>query len=164
MSKWTFSLLYLSRSRVYALSRLCIKCSITSPELVRTLSNSAIQASTNLRCKMAAIQPIREAILVQTEKAIYDSTVFEKDSSPTSTSSDSESISDRKASNPFADPEVATFYRSLYESTKYECLEAFDPDFQWTPKEEKKIIRKLDWRVSLLSVFHRPTNDLEARH
>lgn len=51
--------------------------------------------------------------------------------------------------NPFKDPVIAEYYRNLYESTKYECRVAFDPEFEWTKAEEKKIIRKLDYRVAL---------------
>lgn len=51
--------------------------------------------------------------------------------------------------NPFADPDVASHYRALYEKARYECRHAFDPSLEWTPAEEKAIVRKLDWRVSL---------------
>lgn len=53
--------------------------------------------------------------------------------------------------NPFTDPVVAEYYRNVYEKSKYECRAAFDPDFEWNQEEEKKLIRKLDWRVSLSS-------------
>lgn len=62
--------------------------------------------------------------------------------------SDSASESD---TNPFADPVIAEYYRKIYEESKYECRAAFDPDLEWTEEEEKKLIRKLDWRVSLSS-------------
>lgn len=51
--------------------------------------------------------------------------------------------------NPFLDPDVATHYRGLYEKAQYECRHVFDPSLEWTPAEEKAIVRKLDWRVSL---------------
>lgn len=51
--------------------------------------------------------------------------------------------------NPFADPNVAEYYRNLYEKSKYECRLAFDPEFEWDPEEEKKILKKLDIRVAL---------------
>ncbi|CAD6605959.1 BAH_G0046830.mRNA.1.CDS.1 [Saccharomyces cerevisiae] len=38
--------------------------------------------------------------------------------------------------NPFLNPAVEKYYRQLYESTKYECLERFDTSFEWTKKEE----------------------------
>ncbi|KAJ4393231.1 hypothetical protein N0V93_002439 [Gnomoniopsis smithogilvyi] len=51
--------------------------------------------------------------------------------------------------NPFLDQDVAAHYRELYEKAQYECRHVFDPSLEWTPAEEKAIVRKLDWRVSL---------------
>jgi len=86
-------------------------------------------------------------------KTTIAETVREKDGSPIALSSTSESVSEQQAGgNPFADPEVAKFYRELYESTGYECRHEFDPDFEWTEQEEKAVIRKLDWRVSGFAV------------
>ncbi|KAG2734218.1 hypothetical protein G9P44_002224 [Scheffersomyces stipitis] len=51
--------------------------------------------------------------------------------------------------NPFVDPLVAAHYRELYEKSQYECRAAFDPEFEWEPQEEKKVIRKLDYRAAL---------------
>ncbi|QWU89877.1 hypothetical protein CA3LBN_004225 [Candidozyma haemuli] len=66
---------------------------------------------------------------------------------------DNESQADSLLSNPFKDPAVAQYYHDLYEKSQYECRSAFDPDFEWSPEEEKKVIRKLDseWR-SVLAV------------
>ncbi|KAK7561212.1 major facilitator superfamily transporter-like protein [Phyllosticta paracitricarpa] len=50
-------------------------------------------------------------------------------------------------SNPFLDPDVADYWRTIYEKAQYECRQEFDPDVTWTPEEEKKLIRKLDMRV-----------------
>ncbi|AET41297.1 uncharacterized protein Ecym_7480 [Eremothecium cymbalariae DBVPG len=61
---------------------------------------------------------------------------------------DSDVYSD-SCSNPFADPYVAEHYRKVYEDSKYECREAFEPDLKWSKEEEKKLVRKLDWRVAL---------------
>jgi hypothetical protein len=55
--------------------------------------------------------------------------------------------------NPFSDPKVAEFYKSVYEDSQYECRSAFDPDLEWTPAEEKKIVRKLDARVCAFACF-----------
>ncbi|KAI1258674.1 MFS general substrate transporter [Xylariaceae sp. FL1019] len=52
-------------------------------------------------------------------------------------------------SNPFADPSVATHWRKVYNDAHYECRHLFDPSLDWTEEEEKKIVRKLDWRVCL---------------
>ncbi|CCE83302.1 Piso0_003877 [Millerozyma farinosa CBS 7064] len=51
--------------------------------------------------------------------------------------------------NPFADPNVAEYYRNLYEKCEYECRSVFDPEFEWEPEEEKKLLKKLDIRVAL---------------
>lgn len=64
--------------------------------------------------------------------------------SPESLNSD-----DKYQKNPFLDPDVASHYRVLYEKARYECRHVFDPSLEWTPVEEKAIVRKLDWRVSL---------------
>ncbi|CAK9442220.1 uncharacterized protein LODBEIA_P59630 [Lodderomyces beijingensis] len=61
------------------------------------------------------------------------------------------SLSDLEKSeskNPFADEKVATYYRQMYEDVKYECRGSFDPSFQWTAEEEKKVVRKLNFRVA----------------
>ena len=55
--------------------------------------------------------------------------------------------------NPFSDPKVAAYYKEIYESSQYECRAAFDPDLEWTPAEEKRIVRKLDWRVTSFACF-----------
>ena len=53
--------------------------------------------------------------------------------------------------NPFLDPVVAETYRQIYNEAGYECREAFDPDLQWTPEEEKKLKRKLDLNVAFFA-------------
>ncbi|CAG8949379.1 hypothetical protein HYFRA_00005006 [Hymenoscyphus fraxineus] len=49
--------------------------------------------------------------------------------------------------NPFLDPDVAAHWANVYEKCQYECRDSFDPTFTWTPEEEKKLVRRLDWRV-----------------
>ena len=63
----------------------------------------------------------------------------------------SESLVDEEkfAANPFKDPKVADHYRNIYENAKYECRHVFDPDLEWEPREERKLVRKLDWHVCL---------------
>ncbi|KAI0905304.1 major facilitator superfamily domain-containing protein [Ustulina deusta] len=51
--------------------------------------------------------------------------------------------------NPFADPRAATQWKQTYDDCEYECRHVFDATLDWTEEEEKKIIRKLDWRVCL---------------
>lgn len=54
--------------------------------------------------------------------------------------------------NPFADPVAAEHWRQVYEKSQYECRHVYDPTLTWTEEEEKKIVRKLDWRVCLWAV------------
>lgn len=54
--------------------------------------------------------------------------------------------------NPFLDPEVAEYWRTVYEKAQYECRHVFDPSLTWTAEEEKAIVRKLDWRICLWAV------------
>ncbi|AEY97432.1 FAER444Wp [Eremothecium gossypii FDAG1] len=53
--------------------------------------------------------------------------------------------------NPFEDPNVAEYYRKVYEDAKYECRHAFDPKLTWTKEEERRIVRKLDIHVALVA-------------
>lgn len=54
--------------------------------------------------------------------------------------------------NPFLDPEVEDYWRTLYEKSQYECRHVFDSNLEWTKEEEKRVVRKLDWRVCLWAV------------
>jgi hypothetical protein len=51
--------------------------------------------------------------------------------------------------NAFRDPEIAEYYRQLYEKSKYECRHLFDPELEWTKKEESAVVWRLEWRVTL---------------
>jgi hypothetical protein len=64
--------------------------------------------------------------------------------------SDVESVALRK--NPFLDPDVAAHWSTVYEKSRYECRHVFDPDFTWTDDEERKLVRRLDWRVCFWAV------------
>ncbi|KAL2061390.1 hypothetical protein VTL71DRAFT_7663 [Oculimacula yallundae] len=64
-----------------------------------------------------------------------------------STSSDEDGNDIKK--NPFLDPDVAEHWAIVYEKSQYECRAAFDPAFTWTEEEERKLVRRLDWRVCL---------------
>lgn len=48
----------------------------------------------------------------------------------------------------FKDPLVASHWRDIYEQANYENRHRFDPDLQWTAEEEKKVLRKIDFRIS----------------
>jgi hypothetical protein len=50
------------------------------------------------------------------------------------------------ATNVFSDPEVAAHYRKVYEDANYECRHAFDPDMKWSEEEERRLVRRLDWK------------------
>ncbi|CCH46445.1 putative membrane protein [Wickerhamomyces ciferrii] len=60
---------------------------------------------------------------------------------------------DKELEHVFKDPKIADYYRKLYESTNYECRDWFDPDYTWTPKEERKLVWKLDWYVTFWAYF-----------
>ncbi|RFU79732.1 allantoate permease [Trichoderma arundinaceum] len=53
------------------------------------------------------------------------------------------------AKNPFRDPVVAQHWREVYEKSNYECRHVFDPLLSWSEEEERRLVRKLDWRVCL---------------
>ncbi|SCU85433.1 LAMI_0C11254g1_1 [Lachancea mirantina] len=55
--------------------------------------------------------------------------------------------------NPFLNSDVANHYRQLYDSCGYEGRSVFDPEFEWTPDEEKTLVRKLNWRVAIPACF-----------
>ena len=67
-------------------------------------------------------------------------------------SSESADYDDNGKGNPFHDPEVAESWRITYENSQYECRHVFDPTLTWSEEEEKRIIRRLDWRVCLWAV------------
>ncbi|KAJ4134854.1 hypothetical protein NW768_004463 [Fusarium equiseti] len=51
--------------------------------------------------------------------------------------------------HPFSDPEIADRWRKVYEKAEYENRHRFDPNFTWTDHEEKKLVRKIDFRICL---------------
>jgi hypothetical protein len=57
----------------------------------------------------------------------------------------SDEDSNASSTNIFSDPAVAAHYVSVYEKAHYECRHVFDPKLDWTKKEEKTVVRKLDW-------------------
>lgn len=47
----------------------------------------------------------------------------------------------------FNNPVVAERWRDIYEKAEYENRHRFDPTFTWTPEEEKRLVRKIDFRI-----------------
>lgn len=92
------------------------------------------------------------------DKLHYDETTVFSDPLPkvTYTSSDSDPDEDGELikANPFLDPDVASHWIAIYENAQYECRREFDPSFTWTKEEEKKLVRKLDWRVCFWAVSY----------
>lgn len=84
-------------------------------------------------------------------------TIRKEDTAVSASSSITPSVDASEVSeNPFADPAVAAHYAALYEKAKYECRHVFDPNLQWTPQEERRLVRKLDWHVCLWAVSRDP--------
>jgi len=52
----------------------------------------------------------------------------------------------------FKDPAVADHWRAVFEKAGYENRHRFDPSFTWTAEEEKKLVRKIDFRIMLWCV------------
>ena len=90
------------------------------------------------------------------DKILYEETTTFSDPLPKSESFGSTSESDEESEafrkNPFLDPDVAEHWSVVYEKSRYECRAQFDPTFTWTKEEEKKLVRRLDWRVCLWAV------------
>jgi hypothetical protein len=64
-------------------------------------------------------------------------------------SSDDDGESFQASKNPFLDPDVAAYWRGVYDNASYECRHVFDPTFTWSEEEERKLVRRLDLRVCL---------------
>lgn len=63
----------------------------------------------------------------------------------------SENESPNSYNNPFLNEKVREKYAAVYEESKYECRDKFDPDFRWTKKSERKLTFKTDLKVTLLA-------------
>lgn len=81
-------------------------------------------------------------ILDNAELVTSRGNIVTKDGVVVSTDDSDHSLS----TNVFQDPEVKAYYVDIYEKAQYECRHVFDADLTWTKEEEKKIVRKLDWR------------------
>ncbi|KAH7067397.1 major facilitator superfamily domain-containing protein [Paraphoma chrysanthemicola] len=69
--------------------------------------------------------------------------------SDSGSSSNEPSAQDQKGPNPFSDPATVQYWRDIYENAQYEGRHRFDPEFTWAQEEEKKLVRQLDWRITL---------------
>ncbi|TIB96997.1 MFS general substrate transporter [Wallemia mellicola] len=52
----------------------------------------------------------------------------------------------------FQQPEIAQYWSKIYENAKYENRHRFDPEFTWTPEEEKKVLRKTDLKILVFCI------------
>lgn len=52
----------------------------------------------------------------------------------------------------FQQPEIAQYWSNIYENAKYENRHRFDPEFTWTPEEEKKVLRKTDLKILVFCI------------
>lgn len=51
--------------------------------------------------------------------------------------------------NVFANPDVAAYYRKVYENAEYEGRHVFDPEMTWSKDEERRVLWKIEWNVLL---------------
>ncbi|KAK2000303.1 major facilitator superfamily transporter [Colletotrichum falcatum] len=47
----------------------------------------------------------------------------------------------------FSDPVAAEYWRKVYEKAQYENRHRFDPSYQWSAEDERKLVRKIDKRI-----------------
>ncbi|KAK3501974.1 major facilitator superfamily domain-containing protein [Neurospora crassa] len=47
----------------------------------------------------------------------------------------------------FSDPAIAAYWAEVYERAGYENRHRFDPSFEWGASEERKLVRKMDFRI-----------------
>ncbi|KAL1901221.1 hypothetical protein Cpir12675_000587 [Ceratocystis pirilliformis] len=64
----------------------------------------------------------------------------------------------------FSSPSMAEYWRGVYDKAQYENRHRFDPTFEWTADEEKKLIRKIDIRIVLLAWVMFCSLDLNRRN
>lgn len=82
--------------------------------------------------------------------SIHDSSSSDTERLREITGSEENGYNDEK--NPFRDPAIAQHWTEVYEKSQYECRHVFDPSLSWTEEEERRLIRKLDWRVCFWAV------------
>jgi len=89
------------------------------------------------------IQVVAKDVLEGAEVVTERGNVITKDGIVVSARDSDSSLS----TNVFSDPEVAAHFVAVYEGAKYESRHVFDASLTWSKEEEKKLVRKLDWRV-----------------
>ncbi|KAK2057198.1 hypothetical protein LY76DRAFT_116543 [Colletotrichum caudatum] len=47
----------------------------------------------------------------------------------------------------FSDPAAADYWRKVYDKAQYENRHRFDPSYQWSAEDERKLVRKIDKRI-----------------
>lgn len=103
-----------------------------------------------------AVPPIQASIpITDNPIASSKSTSSLEDKNPSIRSSANSLPSDEELplkTNPFSNPHVAAQWKKVYDDCQYECRYVFDPTVEWTEEEEKRVIRKVDWRVCLWAV------------
>lgn len=63
-----------------------------------------------------------------------------------------EAPQDPKVDHVFSDPNVAAYWRNVYNEAKYESRHRFDPEFTWSAQSERLLKRKVfSFRNNFLS-------------
>ncbi|KAK7421545.1 hypothetical protein QQZ08_009890 [Neonectria magnoliae] len=75
--------------------------------------------------------------------------VFVQDQSSATNYDSGNETSSSASENVFSDPKVADHWRKVYEKAQYENRHRFDPTYTWTAEEEAKLVKKIDWRITL---------------
>ncbi|KAI8947546.1 major facilitator superfamily domain-containing protein [Xylaria longipes] len=100
-----------------------------------------------------AVPPIQATIPVTDNAVVSSKSVSSLDDKNLSIHSSANSLpSDEELPlkvNPFVNPHVAARWKKVYDDCQYECRYVFDATLEWTEEEEKRVIRKVDWRVCL---------------
>ncbi|KAL7273650.1 hypothetical protein RUND412_003478 [Rhizina undulata] len=64
----------------------------------------------------------------------------------------------------FEQKKIADYWRDVYENAKYEGRHRYDPTYKWTAAEEKKLLRKIDWRIMLWTFLMFCSLDLNRKN
>ncbi|KAH8165214.1 hypothetical protein CIB48_g3022 [Xylaria polymorpha] len=111
-----------------------------------------------------AVPPIQASIpITDNPIASSKSTSSLEDKNPSIRSSANSLPSDEELplkTNPFSNPHVAAQWKKVYDDCQYECRYVFDPTVEWTEEEEKRVIRKVDWRCTMFFALQVDRNNL----